>query len=685
MCHRHRGTLVVRPSRSRRHRSAAMGVGKVHSPVRDAVVERVRRKHRITIAQLAAHCQSNSTYSKTYSQRRIAARTELATRQQLALWLTKNTQLLPPLPDIVDLAHAFHVHQWCTQHGITDASDLRRVYGGGGNASLMQTLLAPLTRGEDRADQRRILNTLDSAAPGQIHCLDAPPGTGKTWLMGALMLTVHCGRRVVTYVAPQHRQVNAMRSDTGGRGQSPVYGQCTTLDRYVATHFMRSEINIIQTMRYISEPDVTFEQALVFIYQLVSAFQTKLMHAVLIVDEYATINPLILVVLMVCARLRGFVLVLAGDRCQQSPIGQRPWHSQSNYALACALVPAERRHQLTVSIRSGGDSDLTRRLNRVRDMIDANQATPTTPERMYTLYGLFRDQFHCPPDPLRRGYIAECNAAITQRVDTAMSCAESSGVVCRRAPITSGHQPCDVTQNGDGPRRFPVYVPLIAGWIYRHGTDRRLVRLDNIDTMQATDMQTGEQLVVNIQDAAESLTPQHMSELQPTSPPPQCYPLVPMVSTAYMAQGMTVPPQISIDIDMNQRTMQSLYVSLSRVTSMTQLGALYTPHLGSLVETERRNDGYLYNVPLVHRRRQCVGDNMVFETVSRLPVWNTRRAVRVRLGGSTGGSDDDTAPDTRLTRFVKRCCTARAAFVFQPGLQNDTFLQYAAQLMDGVV
>ena len=433
------------------------------------------------------------------------------------------------------------------------------------------------------SEQKVIFNKfheLISSERPTVQLLDSEPGTGKTFLIGALSNTVQIPPIYCVY-----------KTELAGKMKNLNFNSYT-----VTAHTMKAFNVSYYTAfnKYPPQKKITPEYVLLKLIMIVRK-STKLKHANLIIlDEYTILNPEQLLAYCLYGLYNGTHLFFAGDRCQQNSITESSQHlKMSNYFLLDILSNAT--HTLTIPMRCQ-DMDYNLKLKRFRSLVvRSNGHTKLNFSYIYNLYQMFRSKFFTEED-FNSTYFAAYHVYLTERAKRLLRYLTESGVAFKREAWSE-------STNVISSDKFARELYLIPGYKYiyikkYHGLmpygQVELISFDD-DSIKVRHERNGKCYTItkekiNRGDILESFYLNFVNDGNLFQ-----YALWPLyVSTFHNAQGLTISNDI--EINLTNATCESAYVGLSRIQCGDQLKKIHVVNniLDSLMLTEYMNDEYYY-------------------------------------------------------------------------------------------
>lgn len=436
----------------------------------------------------------------------------------------------------------------------------------------------------------------------KIILIDAPPGCGKSFTISAFIAS--CNRRVHVGFTVYSKQ---LRENIDKLELVQAHTNCKFIMKTLNRRYYEA-INLFK------DKDTLYE-TLYYIYTLVEE-HVPLSCQVLILDEYTIASPLFVLFLIWSSSKYKYNLILVGDKNQQKSISESAYNNRNNtyflietYISDVNMLSLEEQARITDPVHA-------EKVSNIKSYI-RNKDEDLTFHLKYLIYQYFKPHFFKSQkfnnDVI---YMAAYHKLLKRRL---LKLETLSGNVIR-APFKYyiiGKDKETLTDidlldvDSTNNEKFLTYLLLIPGYIYNlHLPNGRMVRVKFINMFQdlliVENVQTLEQYKVSITECSFHMNEEHrkwLLSLIMNSEDGKChetdisihnYPLTyTFVYTYHAVQGITIEKS-NIDINLDARTLNSIYVALSRIKNESQIQSIETCDLFDLILTDYKNDKYYY-------------------------------------------------------------------------------------------
>lgn len=461
----------------------------------------------------------------------------------------------------------------------------------------------------DECDQFRMLAPASSQAVHSIATpffgvLNSRSGTGKSTLMGALACSLLTPILFVVYSNALKENAASLHANITARTT------CTFI-----MHTLNLTYNKAKCV-FNSPQSQTMCEIFRDLYKLLTNF--KLIQCneddfavpyLLVFDEYTVMQPLMIVFLHMLSQHYNLNILMVGDANQQKAIRASVYHRMNNMHLLSELATFNIR--LTKQMRITDQEYLS-----IIQIIESHLDEKNDNIRMdfhekFLLYSLLAVNFHTP-ECTTAMYLTSTHKRMKDRIYRCYLRSVEEG----RAIVKA--QYC----NKKGPAGFEAvalpadykYAPLlllIQGYPYVKYSEtskcedvvhfRRKVSDTVIEVLNATTnkIEHLQRIAINQYNTIDELR----AWLTPRGARFQ-YPLRFFANTYYSAQGLTLD-KCDIELDLDDTTMNAVYVGLTRLRERHRLKRLHTGELYSLAYTAVKNDEYYYKVPEMANVNLC--------------------------------------------------------------------------------
>lgn len=423
----------------------------------------------------------------------------------------------------------------------------------------------------------------------KVMLLDAPSGTGKSFLIDCLYLclryTSMCviarNKSLLNYIST----IKAMKT--------------MTTCKFIMTYFNMVYENAISVFRdiYISIEDVKST-----IESVISNYK-KWNFNLLIIDEYSMESPLLLMTLLIIAKKENVNVIIIGDIKQQNTLTPSRFHKDTNYNLLKILKDIhmyELKEQMRIK-----DKALNNLISGIKLFInnDSLGNIKTTFQLKYFIYENLKLKFLKKGSLLNDIYVTDTHKNIKKRVEKLENYLKNNNISYVLEPFEVQNQQLKSTLILPNNDKFLPYLLLIEGGNYLYNKSKfvKIIKI-NENSLDIKDINSNEKFNIT-----KSIWNKHNHEcvdvnfnwlnsfveegynlIQ--------YPLRLTMFTYYFIQGLTFKQQ-SVCIDLDSIYANSLYVGFSRVTTIDQITEIESKDFLSMLYTEYKNDEYFYKIP----------------------------------------------------------------------------------------
>ena len=424
-------------------------------------------------------------------------------------------------------------------------------------------------------------------------CIDSSPGTGKSFTIGALCITLTTSIVAIVY---QRSLVSALKSISG---LDKIYTCC----KFLMTEFKMS----FESAKCMFQDEAKLPEMLYKIYLLIASLKRQ--PQVVILDEYTVVSPWCLLLLIIGSKFRKFNLIITGDKDQHNAINKSKYHELNNYVIAKQLC--DKFLQLDVQMRIEDDEynghilEYKGRMN--SELLQKDVACNF--DTIYDLFERFYQKFFAPEKLLNVVYMTQYHRNIKKHQLKMMEYLKGSREIYSCQPFKHGThrtQLVDILIAEESPK-FNNFLLLIVNvnylW-YTSNNERVVVKLLAIDedNVIVQVLKDGEKVLLHREVLTSSrccMATEHYEWLKShVKTPIWQFPLRGYQITYHSAQGLTLDTEI-LDLDLDVMHANSIYVGLSRVHSSDQIYRLQSAkHLHNLMLTYCINDEYYYKSPV---------------------------------------------------------------------------------------
>ncbi len=415
---------------------------------------------------------------------------------------------------------------------------------------------------------------------GSLTCIDAPPGTGKTFLISCLLTTY---KNKSTYLVYTNKLKELMsRLYFNGRSENCCKFLMSMLD-----------INYFKAKNLWNLKEHTLEEKCKEIEML--AEKTKPDSDLYILDEDSVVSPFFIFFMYCLYKIKKVHVVFIGDKFQQISINASKYHNRVNFDL---IQHFSKVYTLHTKVRQMNDAKFIERLDKFVNMFEVGCTNKMTFDKKYIIYNMFEDNFHMKEN-FDAMYFAQYHVELKKRNGRYENYLKEKNIPYTKAYF---HTSKNVVMDKLNLRKFNTHINLIIGNFYVFAPDRtrtfivRLLEIGN-NNLKVMNMDLDREQIVRRKVLSPSfVSEQLLTHLQNLGHGGLVqYPLKPMISTYHAAQGLTIQ-QTLIELNLDCSTLNSFYVGITRIRSLTQLSKIHTTELFNLFYTKRQNDEYYYRV-----------------------------------------------------------------------------------------
>lgn len=475
-------------------------------------------------------------------------------------------------------------------------------------------------------DQQRIflkihetfrLNTFSAS------CIDASPGTGKTFLIALLLLSFKHPIHYLVYTKKLVKQMSMLHHD----GKTETC--CKFLMHVLDINYFKAK-NIWTCC--VNSTYLTLEEKCKEVLCYIKNIdKSKVYCNVYILDEDSVISPWFIFFLYMFAKYMNVHVLFIGDKYQQSSINKTIYHNACNFTLINALSQ-NNTYFLTNRVRQNDDAAYKTILETITNIFkenDNNKERLMTFDIKFKLYMLLKDHFFIKEN-FSATFISQYHRNIKNRLLRYKKYLENKNMSFSKMPFCQKRKnifkAIDQKLSND---KFMPYLLLVLDTKYIYCPN-------NGETVYTTILRkiTTSYLICDILELQRTVKIQRVL-IQPTFMAEEHiswlhehihgaiyqFPLKYNVSTYHAAQGLTLTIK-QIELDLDASTLNSFYVGLTRVTQQKQIGRIHTTELINFVFTEKQNDEFFYRLSPLYIK------NMKFENCQSISVFSNKNLYR---------------------------------------------------------
>lgn len=501
-----------------------------------------------------------------------------------------------------------------TQHSIYNKNDKDEF-----KFSEYKRLILNLLNEEQKIAYNEIETFLDPKNLDICIALNAPAGTGKTFLIGVLLSLI---QRKMLYIAYSNNLVNMLK---------PFHMECEDAyekHTFTVTKFLikllrynyfkvKTLFNVSSMKSYISKLQTCLDAAL----------DSPIKYHVVIIDEYTVLSPRLLIYFYCLCACKNIKLIFVGHNLQQNTIQSCNQYSSSNFTLISTF--SKKILKLIKNTRIT-DKQYLQKINTLTSYITCRDGdTPLTYPVEYLLFELFPTKYfsnvgyHLP-------YCASYHRQLNERLEQTVERLKATGKSYTQSYYTDE---CGNILNCDSKYKYANYILLVPNWKYiysdingKFGLDeKRIVTLLEIKAENVTVKDEIENVTFQLTQqrlAPYQLVDGHYNDLMLNGGKYVVnFPLKNFHTTYYSIQGLTIKEKLELNVD--AKSLNAIYVGLSRIDSEDKLSALISQHKFHFLMTWYKNDEYYYKIII---NKEEIKNGML-KLISTLPD----RASRIEI------------------------------------------------------
>lgn len=420
-------------------------------------------------------------------------------------------------------------------------------------------------------------------------CIDSSPGTGKSFTIGALSISLSVTIVAIVY---QRTLVSSLKSISG---INKIFTCCK---------FLMNEFKVdYHTATSLFADEHKLQEMIYKMYNLIKSLKAQ--PRVVILDEYTVVSPWCLLILIICSKHRKFNLIITGDKDQHNAINKSKYHELNNYVIAKQLC--DKFLQLDVQMRIEDDTyndhilEYKERMN--SELLQRDVACKF--DTLYDLFERFYRKFFVIERLLNVVYMTQYHRNIKKHQLKILDYLKENDMEYSCQPYKHGvHQSqiVDIFIADESPKfnGFLLLIPNVNYLWYTKNNERIVVKLLEIDEdrLLIEILQTGEKVLLHREILTTSRSCMSTEQFEwlcsHVTTPIWQFPLRSYQITYHSAQGLTLDTEL-LDLDLDVMHANSIYVGLSRVHSSDQIYKLRSvKHISNLVLTYSIDDEYYY-------------------------------------------------------------------------------------------
>uniref|UniRef100_A0AAU8GC51 Helicase 2 n=1 Tax=Faxonius propinquus nudivirus TaxID=3139431 RepID=A0AAU8GC51_9VIRU len=470
---------------------------------------------------------------------------------------------------------------------------------------------------------------------GSISCIDASPGTGKTFLVGALALTYNKPIKYLVYTNKLANQLALIHN----------------LDTETCCKFLMSILNknyyevVHLWSLYKDNIQLTFVEKYKDIINLVldiNIFQIQ-EYSLYILDEDSVVSPWLIFFLFCLHKQYSIHLLFIGDRFQQNSINKTSYHNANNFELIQSMIDADKIYFLNKRIRQQEDVSFAELLNEVTKILKnakTNNDLSMSFDIKYNLFKLFRNNFFINED-FNNMYISQYHRRLKERLLRYEKYLINTKISYDKAFISIKKNKIYEPINNNIQSKiskFLSYIYLVKNSEYIYKKDKNIhfpvIFLDFYDHLKSKlivqKKDTNKVFLISRINISTFIHDEHLYLLKKYSKQQHLYqfPLCHKINTYHAIQGLTIYDKLELDFDTS--SLNSFYVGITRILTKEQLGKISSKELCNFILTEFYNNDYYYKASSLDIKHNI--KNIKFITTTNILLFNkkiTTRSIRI--------------------------------------------------------
>ncbi|OAD57854.1 hypothetical protein WN48_01391 [Eufriesea mexicana] len=403
--------------------------------------------------------------------------------------------------------------------------------------------------------------------------LDAPSGTGKTWLLMSLLITMH--RNDVVFLVYQRNLRLIAESIRGIR----AYTCMKYLMELLCMEFSEAKNYFVEDIACLS------------IFQKIIRTKIKYSCKLIILDEYTVVSPWYVLWVYWIAKQNGACVLYCGDRYALNSMNRSRFHNESNYTIVEALSGPKFFDMDQLRIQ---DENYENKVNQFKVILErSNDDLDMTLEIKNELYRIFEDYFSVNTD-MTATYLAEKHEDLYRRAYDICEYYENNSTGCYKSPYYSEDEYDDdmreisieLLKQHNLREQFLEFLPLIEGYTYYYITpegNRCLVKYIGRSGKEilVEDVENGLSMNLGLEKiTSDYCVSEEFNWLKDNCEGvPYQYPLRLRLRTYHSLQGHTTEDKNKVELNIDVKRSNCVYVGLSHIRRESQLGRLHTNDL----------------------------------------------------------------------------------------------------------
>ena len=470
---------------------------------------------------------------------------------------------------------------------------------------------------------------------GSISCIDASPGTGKTFLTACLLMSYN---KDATYIVYTNKLSDIMNN---------IYfnGISTTCCKFLM-NLLNFNYMKVKNLWYLK--GLTFEEKCKDVEKL--AKNCKPIHALYILDENSVVSPFFIYFFYCLYKYHKIHVIFIGDQYQQISMNSTKHHLTSNFKL---IQTFSNTYNLNVNIRQNTDVKFQHILKEFREMFTTHTSNCMDFSIKYFFYTRLKEKFHTE-ESFKTMYFAQYHMLIMQRLERYEKYLNKNKIKYTKSYL---HQNKTNPILNINMKKFKPYLILVKGEFYIYSPNNRinyLVQLLEVkkDTLKLFNVDINREIVIcrcriNTSFISEQLL-LHLNSENITSV--YQYPIKELTSTYHSAQGITIANS-TIELNMDCHNINSFYVGLTRIKQLSQLNKLHTTDTLHLMYTHYKNDGYFYKINNFNEDFE----NLSFIECNSKNIFDTtNRNIKIKINNYNKLQEKVSDKNTDLMNYINK-------------------------------
>lgn len=421
--------------------------------------------------------------------------------------------------------------------------------------------------------------------------LDSPPGTGKSFIIDCLGLTLNWGITAIVrnrVLANTFSKVSTISSKTTCKFQMELFN----------TDF-KTTIKMFKDIK--NEDDL-----LKFIYDIIkNRFTFK--DDLLIIDEYSMESPIFLAIIFLMSKIYLFNILIIGDKNQHNTIDLSKFHNGTNfnllYSLDCKTISLNEQLRLV-------EKKYINFINKIRLLLDNAKSKNNVKNNLLFKYLVFehlKDQFFTKDNITKNIYLSDTHKKIKNRFNKIEEECIKLNIKYKKSPyLMMNYAPLQLPSDD----KYLPHVLLVENMLYLYSKPEErpiFVKLKSIlpDSVMVESLKTNKIFEVKKQmwtkyfhhcGDDQFMWLQSFQENNLDTFSIFQYPLRPCLFTYHTIQGLTFGNGESLTLDLDCSSINAFYVALTRVKYKQQIQHIDTKMIESLLYTSYKNDEFVYKV-----------------------------------------------------------------------------------------